>query len=76
MDTNVGPIDQLIRVIIGVAAGWEYLIMPHQHWWLVPISFSFLMSGWLGVCPIYILLGGSTNGAKTKAEKPNQPPLA
>jgi Protein of unknown function (DUF2892) len=75
MNTNVGPIDQLIRVIIGVAAGWEYLIAPHHHWWLILLSLGFLMSGWLGICPVYGLFGGSTNRAKPEADDPNPWPL-
>lgn len=72
MDSNLGPIDQLIRIIIGVAAGWEFLIMPTGHWWLFLFSFGFLMSGLLGICPIYTLVGARTNGAKSHADRPNR----
>jgi Protein of unknown function (DUF2892) len=64
MDSNLGPFDQLIRIMIGVAAGWEFLLMPNGRWWLFFISFGFLMSGALGFCPVYTLVGASTNGAK------------
>jgi Protein of unknown function (DUF2892) len=69
MNTNMSPIDQLIRIIIGVTAGWEYLIVPSHHWWLILFSFGFLMSGWLGSCPIYGLFGVSTYRAKPQADE-------
>lgn len=72
MDSNLGPFDQLIRIIIGVAAGWEFLLMPTHHWWLFPFSFGFLMSGLLGVCPIYTLVGARTNAAKSDAGRSNR----
>lgn len=75
MDTNLGPADQLIRIIIGVAAGWEFLLMPTHHWWLFPLSFGFFMSGALGFCPIYALVGVRTNTAKSGADRPNCDPL-
>jgi hypothetical protein len=72
MDSNVGPYDQLIRIIIGVAAGWEVFLMPAQGWWLILLSLSSLMSGVLGICPIYRLIGGSTNGAKSDPDSSNR----
>jgi Protein of unknown function (DUF2892) len=62
MYSNVGPYDQLIRIIIGVAVGWEVLLNPAQAWWLLLVSFGFVMSGVLGFCPMYWLLGGSKQG--------------
>jgi len=72
MDTNVGPYDQLIRIIMGVALGWEVFLMPAQSWWLLLLSFGFLISGVLGTCPIYTLLGGSTNGTKSDLDSSNR----
>jgi hypothetical protein len=59
MGSNVGPYNQLVRIIIGVVAGWEFFIKPND-WWLILLSFGFLMSGLLGVCPIYMLIDGSS----------------
>ena len=57
MNLNVGSIDRVIRVIVGVAicaAGWYY-----HGWWgligLVPIVTAAI--GW---CPAYMPLGLST----------------
>jgi Protein of unknown function (DUF2892) len=71
MNSNVGPYDQLIRIIIGVAVGWEVFLKPAQGWWLLLLSFGFLMSGVLGFCPIYTLIGGSTNRAKSDPDSSN-----
>jgi hypothetical protein len=73
MSGNLGPYDQLVRIVIGVAAGWESFIMPN-HWWLILFSFGFLMSGLLGLCPIYTLIGMSTNGTGPKSDGSNHWP--
>jgi hypothetical protein len=63
----LGPYDQLVRIIIGVAAGWEFFIMPN-HWWLILLSFGLLITGLIGICPIYILIGGHSNGTTPKSD--------
>jgi hypothetical protein len=73
MHSNVGPYDQLVRIIIGVAAGWEFFLMPN-HWWLILFSFGFLMSGLIGICPIYMLIDGSSNGTRPKSDGSNHCP--
>jgi Protein of unknown function (DUF2892) len=70
MDSNLGPYDQLVRIIIGVAAGWEFLIIPN-HWWLVLFSFGFLISGLIGICPIHMLIDGCSNWTRPKSDKSN-----
>ena len=57
MTTNVGMIDRVIRIIIGVALiVWGYM---NQNWWgavgLVP-----LLTALIGWCPPYALLGIKT----------------
>ncbi|MCG6872286.1 MAG: DUF2892 domain-containing protein [Gammaproteobacteria bacterium] len=56
---NVGKVDRIIRLVLGVAllaAGWVY-----QSWWglagLVPLGTAAI--GW---CPPYALLGINTCG--------------
>lgn len=60
MDDNVGPLDQTIRIFVGIMAGWEFFILPGPRWWLVVFAFFFILTGCVGKCPIYTLLGGST----------------
>jgi len=76
MGSNVGPYDQLIRIIIGVAAGWEVILEPAQGWWLSLLSFGFLMSGVLGFCPVYKLMGGLAalvDSLQSRAAHPSGP---
>lgn len=60
---NVGLFDRVVRVIVGLALIAGFFLLPEAapwHWafWigLVP-----LVSGLIGFCPIYRLLGWSTN---------------
>jgi hypothetical protein len=32
MESNLGPYDQLVRIVIGVAIGQYFLMQPHQGW--------------------------------------------
>jgi hypothetical protein len=57
MQLNVGGIDRVVRVVLGVALiGWGVYA---QSWWGV-IGVPLLLSGLIGVCPAYKLLGIST----------------
>jgi hypothetical protein len=71
MESNLSPYDQLVRIVIGLAAGWQYFLTPVQHGWLMPFSIGFLLSGLIGICPIYALVGGSTNGARSAKDRAN-----
>jgi len=59
---NEGKIDRIVRVVLGLAIiGWG---VAAQNWWgavgLVP-----LLTGALGVCPLYLPLGINT-GCRTE----------
>ena len=55
---NVGPIDRVIRVILGFALLALVFFGPHTPWgWIGLIP---LVTGLIGACPIYGLLGIST----------------
>ncbi len=60
MNDNVSPIDQLIRIIVGVIAAWEFMLQPQGRAWLVFFSAFFFLSGMLGRCPLYTLIGIGT----------------
>lgn len=60
MDDNVGALDQTIRIFVGIMAGWEFFIIPSPRLWLVLFALYFILTGWVGKCPIYSVLGGST----------------
>lgn len=69
MSTNVGIIDRVLRVIVGLALiawalGW---IGPVTGWnWVGWIGIVALGTGLLGTCPAYSLLGISTCPAQKR----------
>jgi len=64
MKTNVGATDKTIRIVIGVV--FIILAVLSKSWWLVIIGLLPLITGLIGYCPLYTLLGIST--CKTKTE--------
>jgi hypothetical protein len=63
MKNNMSPIDQWIRIIVGVIAGWEFMLQGPT--WLVFFSAFFFISGMLGSCPLYTLIrAGTKHSAK------------
>ncbi len=69
MQKNVGQIDKIIRIVIGVAIIIAGLI--NHSWWgvvgVVPILTSFI-----GFCPLYTILNISTCGSCCSNEKPRK----
>lgn len=58
MKRNEGSIDRLLRVIVGIAVLSLVFIGPKTAWgWLGLIP---LLTGVVGTCPIYSLLGINT----------------
>ncbi len=60
MKTNVGGIDRILRILVGLALiGWGWWA---QNWWgavgLIP-----LLTGLVSWCPAYTLFGMSTKKA-------------
>ena len=67
MCSNVGTIDRILRVVIGLVL-IAYAIplgLPQTGWnWIGWIGFVPLVTGIFGMCPAYRLLGISTSSAK------------
>lgn len=60
-ETNVGATDRIIRVIVGLALIAGYWIWPDASYgWAFFIGVIPLISGLVGWCPVYRLLGWST----------------
>jgi len=59
--TNEGTIDRVLRVIVGVALLAAFFIFPDAGWrWFALIGLVPLITGLVGTCPLYMLLGIST----------------
>ncbi len=62
MQKNVGKTDTIIRIVLAVIIG--ALGVYYSTWWgllgLIP-----LLTGILGLCPLYMLIGVRTCPAKT-----------
>lgn len=56
--TNEGPIDRVIRVIIGIAILTLTVAGPKTLWGL--IGLVPLITGLVGTCPLYSILGWRT----------------
>lgn len=70
MDTNVGPVDRVIRIVIGIVliafamklgipnTGWSF---PDTGWnWVGWIGVIPILTALVGFCPLYAVLGAST----------------
>jgi hypothetical protein len=68
MNKNVGTIDRVLRVIVGLVL-IAYAIplgMPQTGWnWVGWIGVVPILTAFVGVCPLYSLLGMSTCAAKS-----------
>lgn len=58
---NVGGVDKILRIVIGLAliAGF-FLNADAAYRWLYLIGIVPLVTGLMGSCPLYSLLGKST----------------
>lgn len=55
---NLGPMDRLVRICIGIALLAMIVLPPNTAWgWLGVIP---LLTGLLGTCPLYRLVGLDT----------------
>jgi hypothetical protein len=61
MSTNVGSIDRVIRIIVGLALLWYALFAaPTGYNWVGWIGVIPIVTALVGVCPLYSILGIST----------------
>lgn len=60
MSTNIGSIDRVLRVIIGLALLAFAFLSGHQYAWIGYIGVVPLLTAAMGSCPLYSVLGRST----------------
>lgn len=60
--TNVGGIDRVVRIAIGVALLAAFFLMPGfgYRWVLVVLGFIALFTGLMKTCPLYSVFGFSS----------------
>jgi hypothetical protein len=59
--TNESTIDRVLRVVVGLALLAAFFIFPDAGWrWFALIGLVPLITGIVGTCPLYMLLGIST----------------
>ncbi len=61
--TNESSIDRMLRVILGLAMLGAYVmgVAPDSGWrWLLLVGVVPLLTGLVGSCPLYSILGLST----------------
>jgi hypothetical protein len=59
---NEGPLDRVVRVVVGLAVLSLTVVGPHSLWGLVGLV--PLLTGLVGFCPLYRLLGIRTTTPK------------
>jgi hypothetical protein len=58
---NVGSIDRIIRIVLGVALLFAFFAMPEASYrWLLLIGIVPLATALMGSCPLYSIFGIST----------------
>ncbi|MCF3596231.1 DUF2892 domain-containing protein [Rhodobacteraceae bacterium LMO-12] len=61
MSKNVGGIDRILRIVIGAALIVGYFVYRDSSYsWLMLLGVIPLLTGLLGTCGLYSLLGMST----------------
>jgi hypothetical protein len=66
LKTNVGVIDRVSRIIVGAALIAAYFLFPAvgYGWILIVVGVIALGTGLMSTCPIYSILGLSTNAPR------------
>ncbi len=65
---NEGALDRLVRVVIGLAVLSLTVVGPHTPWGLVGLV--PLITGLVGFCPLYRILGIRTNASPAANSSP------
>jgi hypothetical protein len=67
---NVGSVDRVIRVVLGVALLAFFFLVPESPWrWVGLIGIVPLLTAALGSCPLYTILGMSSCPAKASGAR-------
>ncbi|HHS82110.1 MAG TPA: DUF2892 domain-containing protein [Devosia sp.] len=65
LKNNVGSLDRILRIVLGVALLIAFFVFPDAPWrWATLIGIVPLATALMGTCPIYSVLGLSSNKSK------------
>jgi len=67
MKINVGMVDKVVRIVVGLAVLSLIFLLEGNARWLGLIGIVPLVTGLAGYCPLYSILGLSTCSAKSPA---------
>ena len=70
MKKNIGSLDKIIRIIIGIALISLVFIGPKTYWGLVGLI--PLVTALIGFCPLYPIIGLSTCKTEAPEETPSE----
>ncbi len=57
---NVGGIDKILRIVVGALLVLAYFLTDGPYSWLYLLGIIPLVTGLLGTCPVYSLIGVNT----------------
>ncbi len=68
MNSNVGSVDRIIRIVIGaILVGWPWIgrgmalgMGGPLHWIAIIVGVTLIATAIFGTCPIYSILGVNT----------------
>lgn len=66
MKANVGNIDRVLRVILGIGLLSLIFLLEGEAWWFGIIGVVPLLTGIMRFCPLYTVLGISTCPAQAR----------
>lgn len=66
MKTNVGGVDRGLRIVLGLVLLSLFFVLDGDARWFSAVGFVPLLTGLIGWCPIYPLLGFSTCPARAR----------
>ena len=67
MPRNVGTADQIARIVVGAALVFLVFVVEGPWRWAGLIGLVPLLTGALGFCPLYAMLGLSTSPVRKEA---------
>lgn len=66
MKANVGGIDKLLRIVVGIALLSMIFLLQGNARWFGLIGLVPLLTAFVGFCPLYTLLGVNTCPVSTR----------